>query len=212
MGLMKMKRKISISKILTFIIIILFIILFFAIKDIIVKMKNVGQNEVQVVDNIEEYGYSMNENDSSYFKELFEKLKLLLKKDSYDEEEYASLISQLFITDFYSLDKALNKNDIGGTQFVYTDYQSDFIELAKESVYATVENNIYGNRNQELPLVKEVTIDDVSKTSFEMKGFEDEKAYEVKLSISYVKDLDYPKEATIVLVHANNKLEIAQLS
>ena len=60
-----------------------------------------------------------------------------------------ALISKLFVIDFYSLNSALNKNDIGGKEFVYRNYQEDFSKLAKETIYKYVENNIYGKRNQE---------------------------------------------------------------
>ena len=45
-----------------------------------------------------------------------------------DEEKYATYISQMFLADFYTLNSALNKNDVGGVQFVYKDYQEDFLK------------------------------------------------------------------------------------
>ena len=35
------------------------------------------------------------------------------------EEEYAKVISQLFVTDLFTLDNKLTSNDIGGLQFIY---------------------------------------------------------------------------------------------
>lgn len=205
------KRKIKVNAILSLIIIVLIGVLVFCIKDIIKSLKANEQTKVEILDSVEGYDYSLNENDSKYFKELFTNLKETLSKEKVDEEEYAKIISQLFITDFYSLANSLNKNDVGGIQFVYTDYQESFVKKAKETVYATVENNIYGKRNQVLPSVKEVTITDISETTFEMTDYEDEKAYEVNIKITYDEDLEYPSNATLVLVHLNNKLQIAQM-
>ncbi|MDD3049402.1 MAG: hypothetical protein PHQ89_05495 [Bacilli bacterium] len=205
------KRKIKVNAILSLIIIVLIGVLVFCIKDIIKSLKANEQTKVEILDSVEGYDYSLNENDSKYFKELFTNLKETLSKEKVDEEEYAKIISQLFITDFYSLANSLNKNDVGGIQFVYTDYQESFVKKAKETVYATVENNIYGKRNQVLPSVKEVTITDISETTFEMTDYEDEKAYEVNVKITYDEDLEYSSNATLVLVHLNNKLQIAQM-
>ena len=208
----KKKRKIKTSFILTVLIIVILAILAFCIKDIFNSLTTKNQKEVEVLDTIKGYGYQLNENDSKYFKELFKTLKKELEQDNIDEEKYAELVSKLFITDFYSLDHVLNKNDVGGTQFVYKDYQSDFESYAKDSVYRYVENNISENRKQTLPDVKKVKVSDIKQDEYKSEVASDDEAYYVTLKITYVKDLEYPTECSLILIHSNDKLEIAAMN
>ena len=209
----KRKFKLKFKTVMIFVFIILIIGLCFCIKDIIGVLKNNGASEVEVLSEIKNYGYTLNENDSEYFKEKFMLLKTELDKKEIDEEKYASLISELFVIDFYSLNSSLNKNDVGGIQFVYTDYQADFVKFAKDGIYKYVENNIYGNRKQELPIVTETEVKSIEqdKVTFD-NNVGDTKAYYVDILITYKKDLEYSKEAKLVVIHKDNKLEIAKLN
>lgn len=206
-----MKKKVKVNAVLTVLILALFVILIFCIKDIISSIKSSIATEVKILDSIEQYGYKLDENDSPYFEELFKELKEQLEKDSIDNEEVSKLISKLFITDFYSLKYALNKNDVGGIQFVYTEYQDSFIKKAKETIYATVENNIYGKRNQNLPVVTKVEIEDINPTKFETDEETFDIAYEIDLKISYEKDLEYPTNARLIIVEKEKKLQIVEM-
>lgn len=209
---MKKKKQINFKTILIIVLVILFICLGLCIKDII-GVLNSNTKQVEILSNIEGYDYSLNENDSEYFKEKFMLLKDELKKDKIDEETYVSLISELFVIDFFSLDSSINKNDIGGVQFVYKDYQSDFVKYAKEGIYKYVENNIYNDRKQELPLVKNTEIKSIKneEVSFE-NDIEDTNAYIVKVLIEYEEDLEYPTEVELTIIHSNDKLEIAKMN
>lgn len=207
------KRKIKFNLILGIIVVILILIMAYCVFDIFNSMKSKEPEEVEILDKIEGYKYELNENDSEYFHTLFQKLKTTLEAEELNEEEYASLVSQLFITDFYSLDCSLNKNDIGGTQFVYTGYQNDFISKAKTTVYNYVENNIYGTREQSLPKVKEVIINSVETKPYSFgESIKDENAYVVSLAISYEVELEYPTEVTLVLIHNEGQLEVAKMN
>ena len=115
------------------------------------------------------------------------------------------------VADFYSLKQAINKNDIGGTQFVYEAYQQDFVQSAKTSVYAYIENNIYGTRKQELPMVSEVEVTSIEHTQYDGNTISDDAAYEVDLFLTYEEDLDYPTHVTLILAHANYKLQIVKM-
>lgn len=206
------KRRLKIWPIFTIIIIILIAIMGFCVKDIYKLLKDNGQNNVVILSEIPAYGYSYNENDSKYFETLFKDLKGLLEGKEPKEENYVKLISQLFVTDFYSLNNALNKNDVGGEQFIWNDYRSDFVKKAKNSVYAYVENNIYGNRDQELPVVTNVEVTEIKqdKISFVNNDIKDENGYTVSVKITYEKDLGYPTECELIVIHNDSKLEIAQ--
>ena len=211
---MKKRKKQKKNKMKKIVILIL-VVLVLAVSGIYVKQTYFSKKkvtEVKVVDKLEKYDYSVSENATEYYKNLFKELKTVLNKDEVDEEKYAKLLSQLFLADYFNLDNKISKNDVGGVQFVYKDYQETFVKLSTESVYKYVESNIYGNRKQELPVIKNVEVTDVTTGEFEYGDKVDEKAYVVELAISYEKDLGYQTSATLTLIHSNNKLEIAKMS
>lgn len=209
---MKRRRVNKFKLIMTFVFIILFISLGFCLKNILGLLNNKSESEVEVLDSIKGYDYSLNENDSEYFKKVFKDLKKTLEAKKVDENEYAKLVSELFVIDFYSLDNSLSKNDVGGVQFVYKDYQDSFMKFAKDGIYKYVENNIYGDRKQVLPKVTSVEITDIKQDTITFENVtSDEKAYFIDLSITYEEDLGYQSSAKLVLIHSNNKLELAKL-
>ena len=202
------KRKIKKSfKILLFVVIIL-VLVFIGYK---LTNKKTEDKKVKVEDSLEEYGYVLNENETQYYKDLFKELKKVLNSDNVDEEKYATLVGQLFLADFYNLDNKITKNDIGGVQFVYTPYQSDFSKFAVESIYHYVENSLYEKRDQELPIVTSVDITNIKQTSFDYQEKTDEEAWTFNYKINYEKDLGYQIEGTMTLVHNEKKLEIVDL-
>lgn len=204
----KKRRKLKKRIVVLFVIILIFVVTLVA-KNLLFNKNDV--NKVKVTDNIEEYGYQLNNNETKYYKELFKELKNELTSSEVNEEKYAQLIAQLFVVDFFNLDNKENKNDVGGTQFVYTSFQSDFEMLAKESIYKSIENNMYNNRNQELPIVVNTEVTNIDKISYNYLDTVDSEAYEVTIEIEYKKDLDYQDECTIIIVHSNNKLEIVKM-
>lgn len=207
----KKRTRLKIKAIIISVFIVLIIALAFCIKDILDVLKT-GTSEVAILDTIEEYNYSLNQYDSEYYKELFEDLKKELTKKEIDEKKYASLLSMIFVTDFFSLDSSINKNDVGGIQFIYESYQEDFIKRSKDTIYKYVENNIYGKRTQELPIVSLVEVSSIEQDSVEFENdVNDEEAYIVELEITYKKDLEYSKNVTLTIVHSGNKLEIAKM-
>lgn len=210
----KKKRKVCKKKVRVFILVVLVILILLAIaiwQGSKLFNTNNAVKTVKVVDKIDEYGYELNENETSYYKSLFDQLKKLLSKEGYDEEGYAKLISQLFVADFYSLNNSTSKNDVGGVQYVYTDFQNDFVSLAKESVYSTVESNIYGERKQKLPTVSEVVVDEIRQESFEYNEKTDDAAYTVDLTLNYKEDMGYQRDVTLNIIHNDKKLEIAAM-
>ena len=204
-----MKKNKKFKYIFILVLIVLFILLFVGVKNIYDTLSN--NTQVKTLMTIDKYGYTLNENDSPYFKKLFETLKENLESEKVDEEEYAKVMSQLFVTDFYSLKYAISKSDVGGLQFVYSDYQSNFTTKAKDTVYAYVKSNVYGKRKQELPNIKNVEIDNIEQKEYEGDTISDDEAYYVDLKITYDQDLDYPEEVSLVLVHSNDKLEIVKM-
>ena len=204
------KRKIKIKKILL-LIIILALLIYIGIY--VVKKKNKPQptKEVEVIDTIDDFGYQLNDNETKYYNELFNKLKDILKEEDYDEKEYATVIAKLFLVDFYDLDNKVMKSDIGGTQFVYENYREDFEKGAKAGLYKYVESNVYGDRKQQLPIVKEVTPENIENKSFQYENTTDNNAYYLTMNITYEKSLGYPTKVEMVLIHNNDRLEVAKL-
>lgn len=175
------------------------------------KKRNVKQ-EVKVEETIEGYNYELDDNETLYYKDLFQRLKQVLEKEPVEEDKYASLICQLFLADFFNLDNKISNNDIGGTQFVYADFRDDFENLAKSSVYHYVESDVYDDRKQELPKVKEVSVVNIETTSFTYLDQKDDNAYQVDLNVNYETDLGYQEGVTLVLVHNDDKLEIIKMT
>lgn len=205
------KRKIKPWPVILTLIICCFIVLLFCLVDIYRSLKSGNISQVKVLETIENFDYKLDENDSAYVKSLFKDLKKVLEEEQVDEQSYASLMSQIFVADFYSLKQAINKNDVGGTQFVYEPYQNDFIASAKSTIYAYVENNIYGTRNQALPLVSNVEVTDIQSTEYESDMVSDQKAYLVDLYVTYEETLDYPNHVSLTLVHNDDKLQIVKM-
>jgi hypothetical protein len=207
----KKRRKIKTGPIIILFCLAIFGILIYCIYDITSSLKSKGTSEVKILNTIEEYGYTLNENDSAYVSEIFGKLKQELENEIVDEEKYATYVSQLFIADFYTLNSAINKNDIGGVQFVYESYQSDFESSAKDTVYRYIENNIYNDRTQDLPIVTDVSITNIEQKMYNSDAITDAKAFYVTAKVTYKENLEYPTEVSLILVHNDKKLEIAQM-
>lgn len=213
----KNKKKISKKKKIIISLIILLIaggLIFFALN------LNNGNEETKkkVVDEIKNFDYTVVETDTKLFKDTFKELKTELLKDEIDNKNYASLVSKLFIIDFYTLNNKTNINDVGGVQFVYSSFKSDFVDLARDGIYKQVESNLDNDRSQNLPEVKSVKIESIEEVvpSEELKSddFKDvttADAYKVNISWTYKESNDFQDSATMLIVKDNDKLSVAKL-
>lgn len=204
-----MKNRINYRVIFIIVLIFLFALLGICIKNIYDTLNS--KTEVKTLSAIDNYGYELNENDSPYFQELFKELEKCLNDKEFEEENYAQLISKLFVTDFYSLEYAISKSDIGGVQFIDQDSTDSFISKAKDTIYAYVESNVYGKREQELPNVIQVEVKSIKQDKYKESIYQDDEAYYVDLKLTYEKDMEYPEEVSLVLIHKDNKLEIIKV-
>ena len=192
------KRKLKKDNIL---IICLFVILIILVISLLIMGKNIfsgnkkAAKEAKIVDKLESYDYYLTEEDI-------------------DEEAYATLVAKLFTADFYDLNSKISKTDVGGTQFILKAYRNTFIQTATDinGIYYYVDSNIYGKRNQELPVVEDVEVVSLKNMTYKYKVINDEKAYKIDVKITYKEDLDYPKSVSLVLIHNDNKLEIVEVS
>lgn len=179
----------------------------------IYNLRNKDTNEIMVVSKIDDYNYVLDSNETRVYKKYFKDLEKLLKSDYIDEKEYASLISKLFIIDFYTLNNKLTNQDVGGLQFINSNIKDEFYSKSVNTIYKYVKSNIYGERYQNLPEVKDVEIENIKSIKFDEGGIKDDICYEVVCSIYYKKDLGYAKKIVLRLVHEDgNKLTIVEIN
>ena len=207
---MKLKKK---AKRLIIIVLILVVLVLggFVIKDKFFGKSDV--KETKVVNKIEKYGYNLKDSKTKKYHKMFDELKKILSEKEVDEEEYVKKISEMFIYDFYSLNDKTAKTDVGGVDFVYSGALENFLMKAQNTYYKYVESNIYGNRKQTLPTVKEVEIKEVKQEVFAYGDNNDDKAYIVSVSWDYTDEgfSKYQKEATLVFIHDGEKLCLVEL-
>ena len=183
-----------------FILIILFMILIYSVGGIYYIEYVYKDNNEPVVKNlveIEGYPYSLKSNACKLYKDEFNILKDKLE-NKYNEEEYIKSISKLYIIDLYSLKNKLNKYDIN-VDFIYPDIVSNYRLNIENTLYKYLENNSDGNRNQELPVVSNVIIDEILDEKYSLNK-ENVPCKKVKVTIEYENDLGYDKSGTITLV------------
>lgn len=203
------RKKLRIGRIFILILLItsIFVLGYMAIT------KN-NKNEVKKardISEIKEFGYTLREDATSYYKSLYKKLSKTLEGDI-DYDKYSSLVSQMFVCDFFTLSNKSNKNDVGGFQFVYSEYKNDFQKYAADTVYKSVLNNVYGNRKQDLPTVKEVNVTKKDNTAFKYGDSTDEGAYVYDFEITYDNDYGYQDSGSLTLIHNGKKIEVAKMS
>ena len=165
--------------------------------------------KVKVIDKIKEFNYELEENETKLYKKYFKELTSVLQKEEIDYEEYAELVSKLYVADFYNLENKITKNDVGGIQFIHSSAVDNFLVKAKDTMYKNIESNVYGDRKQELPVVSEIDVDEVDEIKFKLNN-ETADAYKVTLSWEYQKDLGYDSEKEIILVKEDKKLSIVE--
>ena len=206
---MKLKKKIK--KLFYFILLVLLVIGGIFAYNHFFNTKEV--KEAKVVSEIKKYGYKLKDNKSAEYKKMFNELKEILEADKVDEEKYAKKIAEMFIYDFYSLKDKTSKTDIGGVDFVYDDIRENFLENAQNTYYKYVENNIYKNRKQALPVVTNIKLDEVKQESFKYGDKTDSQAYIIKASWNYKGSSfsDYQSSGELVFVHDGIKLVLVEL-
>ncbi len=166
------------------------------------------KNTTNVVSNIEKYGYTLDDRDSKYMEEEFNNLRKILSSSEIDYDAYAESLAKLFVIDFYTLNNKINKYDVGGIEYIFSDKINDFKMQAMDTIYNDIIDNTYKDRVQELPEITEVEVLDVTKDSITLNE-EEKEAYKVTMKYTYQKNLGYDEEGTVYLVSNNKKLEIA---
>ncbi len=202
------KRRVKKKVIVLIILIILLIALIIGGMIFVHPNKKIPTDTKKVLNEIPGYGYVLDDNKTKLYKSLFKDLVKVLEEKEVNEEEYAKLVSELAVSDFYTLDNKISKNDIGGVQFIRKENRDNFVLEASETVYKYVKQNLDGKRNQELPEVSKIEVSSIKNEAYKYKDIKDDKAYTAKLKLEYKKDLKYPTEVTVKLLHNDKKLEI----
>ena len=203
------KDKLKRIMLLTLFILLIILVLVIYFKFFKKEQKEIKENKV--VDTIKNYDYHLKEEDSKLTSTLFNELDKVLSDEEINEEEYAKVISQLFVIDFYNLNNKLSNTDIGGIQYIHPDIKDNFIIKAENTVYKYVKSNIYGNRTQELPIITNTIIEDIKVTDYTSKTYKDNNSYQIKIKVEYQKDLKYPTEIELKLIHKDKKLYIIEV-
>lgn len=206
-------RKINFKRIYYFVSIalLLIVLLIIGVKvyfDFFADVDNPVETR-EKLDSLELYGYTLDDEDTELYKSYFNELKKVLNENDIDNEKYASLLVQLFVVDVYTLNNKLTSTDIGGLEFIHTDMVENFKINLGDTMYNTIESNLYGDRTQSLPVVSEVTINSVEEYNYNYNDQEYE-GYLVSASWKYESDLGYENSASFVLIDDNNKLNIVE--
>jgi len=202
-----MKNKLD--TIITISFIILGIVIFSYIGYVVYNDFFKKVEEDVVIKNLELYGYSLQESDTELYKSEFDNLSNTLNKETIDFEEYAKCISKLYVIDFYSLSNKVSNTDIGGLEFIYPEIKDNFKLKAKDTIYKYIEVNYNGKREQKLPEVSEVNVEEVTESKYKI-GEEEFDSYVVKTRWQYVEDLGYQTSAKLTIIKDSSKLYIVE--
>ena len=159
---------------------------------------------VKILDNINDYDYSLSDKDSNYFKSEYEKLKEILNANPIDPEAYATQVAKMFTIDLYSMSTKINKYDVGGIEYFNQNKKSMYEQKVIDTLYYTLLDDTYGDRKQELPEVSDVEVVSTENTTYKL-GDTKVDGYLIKLKIKYIKDLGYDKEASVVVCAEGSK-------
>lgn len=201
-----MKKKYK--KILKLIILIIIIIAILILSKIFFGKEKV-KNDVKVIDSIVDFSYTLDERDTKLMKDTYEELKKVLKEKNINYEEYAKVLSKLFVIDLFTMENKINKYDIACLEYVYPDNLNNFKLNVEDTLYKLLEDNTYGKRKQNLPIVSKVEVTNIEKSSYTINE-ENVDSYVVNLNWEYVTDLGYDKSATLTLVKKENKLYVVE--
>lgn len=206
-----MRKVLNKNKLFYFVMIslILVVIIIIGVKFTLEFLVKDDKNVVtkKELDSLELYGYTLDDYDSDLYKEYFNDLKSTLNSKEVNYEDYAKEIVKLFVSDFYTLDNKLTSSDIGGVEFIPSDMVENFKMHAGDTMYNHVKTNIYGDRVQELPIVKSVEVTNIENITYTYKDKE-YSAYKVSARWEYQEDLGYKNNEIFTLIKDNNKLYI----
>ncbi len=168
-------------------------------------------NVSSIISTITDYGYTLDDRDTEYMKEVFSELEAILEQSEVDYEAYAEALAKLFIIDFYTLDNKINKYDVGSLEYILSSVVDMFRQKAMDTIYKDIIDNTYKDRVQDLPEITQVNVESIEEATYILDE-EEVSAYKVEVTFEYKEDLGYDTEGTIYLVRNAQKLEIVSYS
>ena len=205
-----MNKKYKITLIILVILILLCVGLLVFKKTVYDKKEKKPSVTTSVVDNMESYGYALEDRDTKLYKNTYYELKEILDAEELDYEKYGQKISELFVIDLLTISNKVNKYDVGGLDFLYEEEKEMFKNKVIDTIYKDVEDNSYQTREQKLPTVSKVIVEKTEKTTFELTEDKKLEAYEYDLQIQYKQDLGYDENITVITVKDNNKMYVVK--
>lgn len=155
------------------------------------------------------YGYSLKERDTALFKSNFKDLERVLNENPINYEEYAKLVSKLFIIDVFTLSNKVSGTDIGGLDYVHKSLRDNFRDNMGNTLYKNVKSNLDGKRKQTLPEVASIDVTDIFETKYTYKKTE-YPAYIVSLKWTYTKESKYQDSIKLTLIRNKDILYIVK--
>lgn len=165
-------------------------------------------NVSNVISNITDYGYTLDDRDTDYMKDTFHELEDILSASEVDYHLYADTLAKLFVIDFYTLDNKINKYDVGSLEYILSSKVDMFRQKAVDTIYRDILDNTYRDRIQDLPEIINVTVLNTENVTFTLNE-EEVNAIKVTMNYEYKEDLGYDTEGTIYFVRNAQKLEVA---
>ena len=172
------------------------------------EKKGEEPNVSSIISNINNYGYTLDDRDTDYMKELFKELETILNESEVDYQAYAETLAKLFVIDFYTLDNKINKYDVGSLEYILSGSVDMFRQKAVDTIYRDILDNTYRDRIQDLPEITNVNIINTEEVTYTLND-EEVDAIKITMNYEYKEDLGYDTEGTIYLVRNANKLEVA---
>lgn len=190
------------------IIFICIILLYINLKSSFSSKSSIEKTQVEKIEN---YNYNLHSNDTDIYKDKFQELKTILEKEEINDKDYATLVAELFVIDFYTLDNKITNRDIGGTEFIHPNMLKEFSNKARGTIYKNITNNLYGDRKEKLQVVKNVKVTSIDNIKYQNNDINTDNAYQIKIDIEYEKDLKYQESVTLTLVKQNEKIYIVEI-
>ncbi len=194
----------------TLVFIIILIIILLGLIGLKFYLQDNKEQIIKVVKTNKEYGYVLEDRDTKLYKTEYEKLNQLLKEKPVDEQKYTEAIAKLFIIDLYTMDNKINKYDIGGLEFVYSSAVDNYKLNVQDTLYKYLDDNSDNKRQQDLPAVKTITVTKAENVTYKLNATNVE-AYQIALTWTYDEELEYDKEAVVILIKENNKMMVVEV-
>ena len=194
--------------------ILLIVILFIIVGIVLIfygkmqKSKDQPVNVAVVNDTIDKYGYTLNSDATAYYQQEFDALKDMANNNSSDED-IAKQVAKLFVIDLYSMNYKVNKYEVTSAQYFYSDKQDMHKQKVIDKLYNLMQDNAYADRKQSLPEVTNVTINNSTKTTYQLSDTKKVDAYVIDVGITYKEDLGYDTEDSVTLVKDNNNVNMS---